>query len=660
MAYEFLGGELRCGQPWHPYGVTEALGDCSQNGLTGARMAEAAVGAGPEAAAEFNDHLWPTFTVPTPRTLTYEQVYHRWLERAWRGGLRMMTVLLVDNNTLCEVYPYKRNSCNEMDGVRLQAQRLHEFVGYLDARAGGPGEGWAQIVTDPFEAREVVNQGKLALVLGIEVSALFDCDEFQGVSKCSNQDIVRQLDEVQELGVAQMELVNKFDNALSGVTGDGGETGIVVNSGNHDETGHFWRMETCPEERRFGSDKTQLNLTDESEGTPMEDPARDPLAAQILTATGTSGAVIAYPDGPHCNIAGLTDQGEFLLQEMAARGILFDPDHMSARAATEALDVYEEMGYTGIVSSHSWANDTVYERIYGLGGMITPYAGSSDGFVSAWRQRLDWVDDRYYFGFGYGADTNGLGGQGRARNPDEDNDVDYPFEAPGGALVHQQVSGERAPYDINTDGVAHYGLYPDWVEDLRMQAGDEIVDDMLRGPEAYLQVWERAVGVPKDQCIFGDGTSDPTDALREGMTIDEVLFAAGQPRVRGPEGYTYCGLDPAGNATHVLVEFDQQGAVDRTRETPAQAPLPALNQPRGEAAALAVAGDRTDVFHEHDDDHDHSAEPGARAPELPADMAAAGISGAADEPAGGDAGWVALALALAALGLTARARRTDG
>ena len=38
----------------------------------------------------------------------------------------------------------------------------------------------------------------------------------------------------------------------------------------------------------------------------------------------------------------------------------------------------------------------------------------------------------------------------------------------------------------------HYGLYPDWVEDLRQVAGSQIVDDMANGAEAYLQMWARA------------------------------------------------------------------------------------------------------------------------------------------------------------------------
>ena len=40
-----------------------------------------------------------------------------------------------------------------------------------------------------------------------------------------------------------MELVNKFDNALAGVAGDGGTTGVVVNDGNKLETGQFWQMQ---------------------------------------------------------------------------------------------------------------------------------------------------------------------------------------------------------------------------------------------------------------------------------------------------------------------------------------------------------------------------------------------------------------------------------
>jgi microsomal dipeptidase-like Zn-dependent dipeptidase len=601
MAYEFLGGEFRCGRPWHRYGVEQALRDCADNEFAGGRLAEVGFGDGPQNAGD--DVFWPEFTVPTPRSKTYEQVYHRWLERAWRGGLRMMTVLMVENNVLCEVWPEKRNSCNEMDSVRLQVQRLHELVDYIDARAGGPGEGWAEVVTDPFEARRAVNEGKLAFVMGIEVSVLFDCREHMGTSRCTDADIIRQLDEVRALGITQVQLVNKFDNALSGVKGDPGTTGVAVNLANRDDTGHFWQMGTCPEGRGYAEDHLQLNLPDGAAGSPAEPVVRDPLAGEVLQAVGASGVAPAYPEGPHCNTIGLTRQGELLLTAIAARGMVFDPDHMSALGAMQALDVMERLGHHGVFSSHGWSDDLVYERIYRLGGTVTQYAGNSDGFVAGWRRTQDWVDDRFYFGYGYGADTNGLGGQGSPRNPGEDADVDYPFAVPGGAVVHQQVSGTRAPYDVNVDGVAHYGLYPDWVEDLRVQAGDAIVTDLLRGPEAYLQMWERAVGVGLDACTFGDGTTDPTDALAPGTSWDEVLRTAGQPRVRDTGTWVYCGVDRMGRASHVTVTFDDTGAVADVQERPAVRDLPGVNAGRTPVAADATG--RSDVSHAHGDGHAH-------------------------------------------------------
>ena len=55
----------------------------------------------------------------------------------------------------------------------------------------------------------------------------------------------------------------------------------------------------------------------------------------------------------------------------------------------------------------------------------------------------------------------------------------------------RQRSGTRV-YDVNVDGVAHYGIYPDYIQDLRMIAGHQIVDDLANGAEAYLRMWASA------------------------------------------------------------------------------------------------------------------------------------------------------------------------
>ena len=210
--------------------------------------------------------------------------------------------------------------------------------------------------------------------------------------------------------------------------------------------------------------------------------------------------------------------------------------------------------YPGVVSSHSWSTPDAYPRIYDLGGFIAPYAGDSTGFVEKWRRHLEWANPKYYFGLGYGADMNGLGAQGDPRGADVPNPVTYPFRGYGDVMVEKQHAGQRV-YDINVDGVAQYGLYPDWIQDLRMVAdaesddGDAIVQDMARGAEAYLQTWERAQGIAADSCR-NPRLREPVGAferiVRPGLTAKQVMRKVGQPFLRRNLTYTYCAAGAGG------------------------------------------------------------------------------------------------------------------
>ncbi len=116
----------------------------------------------------------------------------------------------------------------------------------------------------------------------------------------------------------------------------------------------------------------------------------------------------------------------------------------------------------------------------------------STHFADEWRTARDNRDPRFLFGTGFGSDINGLHSQPEPRPNAAQNPVQYPFRSfDGGSVIDRQRSGTRV-YDVNTDGVDHYGLYPDWIEDLRMVAGPQIVNDMANGAEAYLRMWARA------------------------------------------------------------------------------------------------------------------------------------------------------------------------
>ncbi|GAB6984176.1 hypothetical protein [Nocardioides pyridinolyticus] len=570
MAFEFLGGDAHCGRPWHEFGAPYALVDCPDHSASGGYggVLESVLSGEPH-----HDPVgWPTFKDwPAPNSLTHEGTYYRWLERSWRGGQRIFVNLLVENNQLCQLYPIKHNSCDDMDSVRLQARDMYDMQDYIDAQFGGPGKGFYRIVTDPWQAREVINAGKMAVVMGIETSVPFGCTfkvvPGQGdVPACSIEDIDRQLDEVEALGVRQMELVNKFDNALAGIAGDNGEVGVAVNSANFMETGTFWDMQHCEPEIPGAHDHSQIAAPDISAGQ------QDALFGAIaeIFGQGSLPAVPVYGPPEHCNSRGLTTLGEYTIDQLAERHMLFDPDHMSVKARVEALDQTEELGYHGVMSSHSWSTPDAYPRIYEQGGFIAPYAGDSTGFVEKWKSHVGWADPRYYWGLGYGADMNGLGAQGDPRGTGVANPVTYPFTGLGGVRVGQQHAGKRV-YDINADGVAQYGLYPDWIEDLAMvaeaaQAGDgaRIQDDMARGAEAYLQTWERAQGIAPDSCRNPD-LRKPVAAVRSlvepGMTTRQVMTAVGQPYQRLGTTYSFCARKAGDPKVMVTVELSPTGRV---------------------------------------------------------------------------------------------------
>jgi len=456
-----------------------------------------------------------------------------------------------------------------------RTQRGVGFKGEVDAQFGGPGRGFYRIVTSPFEARRVINEGKMAVILGIETSVPFGCTfkKLPGgdLAQCDAETIDEQMDEMHDLGVRQMELVNKFDNALSGIAGDAGETGVAVNNANFLETGTYWDMRTCSPAGTENHDRNQTLAAPE-----ISADQQDALFGAIGQLFGSLNlpALPLYPRTNHCNDRGLTTLGEHTINSLAKRRIVFDPDHMSVKARNQALDQIEELGYQGLLSSHSWSTPDAYPRIYELGGFITPYAGDSTGFVEKWRKHVGWADERYYFAMGYGADINGLGAQGDPRGADVPNPVTYPFKGLGGVTVRQQRAGERV-YDINADGVAQYGLYPDWIEDLGKVAdaqqgdGSAVLDDMARGAEGYLQMWERAYGIAPDSCRNPEQqlpVATVQRRLERGMSTRQVMKVVGQPYTRLGRTFGFCATQ-GGAEVEMTATFTKRGSLRGVRRT---------------------------------------------------------------------------------------------
>ena len=98
---------------------------------------------------------------------------------------------------------------------------------------------------------------------------------------------------------------------------------------------------------------------------------------------------------------------------------------------------------------------------------------------------------RYLVGIGFGSDVNGLADQaapcGKSCKP-----VSYPFKQIDGDLMFGQLRRNKDKlYNINKDGMAHYGLMPGHVEGFKVNGQKDAIDILFNSAEAYLQMRER-------------------------------------------------------------------------------------------------------------------------------------------------------------------------
>ncbi len=547
-AFELFGGDWHCGRPWSPYGAPYALpASCAadEQGTNGEVESFLDFGG---ATRPSNMHGWPTFIAwPSPTALAEEGDYYTGIERAWKAGLRVMVTNLVDNEALCSLMTTRTNPCNDMSSVLIQSRDLYALQNYIDAQAGGPGKGFFRIVTTPFQARKVINQGKLAVIEGIEVSRLFGCGEKDGTPQCNTSEIDAGLKEVEGLGVRTFFPVHEFNNAFGGSKMIAGETGELINAGNRLETGSFFTLQPCPAEDQ---DAEQLTVAPAGAlATLLNGPA--------ASLTGGNPLPV-YGPGPQCNVQGLTNLGFYLIQQMIKQHLIIQLDHMDSKTATAAVALATADHYSGVVSAHCCSSPQLFRQIYDDGGFISEPVAPAGSFVTVEREDKAQADPRYHFGFGYGSDMNGLAEQ---PGPATATPMSYPFHSYLGKVTFgKEVWGQRA-FDLDTNGLANYGMYADWLHDVQLAGGTQVMSDMFQGAESYLEMWERADGVPATSCLPARGALGPTGLDRRlalGDSSERVLYRAGQPVARPGRAYRYCVTGSRAEASSV---FDSRGRV---------------------------------------------------------------------------------------------------
>ena len=535
--YGFGGSGLFHGAPFHPLGVPHALPSCKLVHGEGGRKDFFGSGFSGDSIVDLAPALisgelpedthstdgYPLFTdwPDAPGSSTHQMQYYKWIERAHHAGLRLMVQHATTQETVCQLLTSPeigaqplRYSCNDMVAVDRIIEATYDMERYIDAQSGGPGEGWFRIVLTPEEAREQIRDGKMAVVLGIETSDLFDCflTARGDAKRCTEADVVAKLDDYHARGVRVLFPVHKMDNGFS--AGDGDRR--VSDIGNFAHSGHYSNFIPCPEELLTfpgGFDRGGVNFADLNQPRDVYDPLMSPVNPEDYDANPL-GFFLTYVsqflgggalEGEYCQNAGLTSLGEFLIKEMMKRGMVIEVDHFSRQSYKRAYEILGENDYPAVGTHGRDYNGRLYE----LGGVSTSSFGrcrdpeKTSTMDDRFQSRLDLMREKgAYPGLGFGFDLNGFAGAPRARfgerancsAPQTDKGVTYPFTSYAGDVVFQQPMVGTRTIDFNTEGMAHLGLVAEYIEDTRLDGVlDEDIEALFRSAEGYIRVWERSV-----------------------------------------------------------------------------------------------------------------------------------------------------------------------
>ncbi|HFE44551.1 MAG TPA: hypothetical protein ENJ18_03520, partial [Nannocystis exedens] len=272
------------------------------------------------------------------------------------------------------------------------------------------------------------------------------------------------------------------------------------------------------------------------------------LKNYFLTPDAKMNSYRSVPGG-HRNRKGLTSLGRVAIKEMMKLGIMIDIDHMSERSVADVLNIAEGIsGKYPLNSGHNsfrrmgavnrkaavsenQRSDEHVRRIMDLGGIqgvgygyekadssarsflsvigasrgwtnskvANTCGGSSRSFAQSYLYALEKMAGSFV---ALGTDVNGLvSGPGPRFGPlatyegnrcsSQSNGVRYVGgPAVGSNRPLRSLKTGNRKWDINRDGVAHYGLLPDFFQDLRnVGISSQDLSPLFMSAEYFAEMW---------------------------------------------------------------------------------------------------------------------------------------------------------------------------
>ena len=469
--------------------------------------------------------LFPVW--PDPKAKIHQQMYLEQVRRAHGAGLRLIVACAVNNELLADAYHGCRPGNSDEAAIDRQLTAIAQWVDQNWT--------WMALVRSPWEARAAVEQEKLAVVMGIEVDSIAGAT-MRREGQLSPADAQKIVDRWWARGVRLIHPVHLADNALGGAALYDARFNCLIHYLNQKHASGLtrpWYGDAVPASAN-GPDRDVRFLLSSADqlltwayGVVKKDPYPD--YAQLCGSVG------------HVNRRGLSEAGEAFVRRMMRRGMLVDVEHMSARSFRDTLSIARAERYP-VFSTHTLLRDLAVKRspeepfrrgcateamrsredlllLKEVGGYLG--LGAHAGLAAEGADRIEgsanWAAAFRYavseIGFdtvAIGTDMNGfaeapgarfrrgLSGLEPRRREDRVRPLVYgsdPLPTGNGTLERARL-GIRE-YDLNVDGVCHYGMLPDLLLDVALSIGDgaypsfRSLDPLLHSADGFIRVWQR-------------------------------------------------------------------------------------------------------------------------------------------------------------------------
>jgi microsomal dipeptidase-like Zn-dependent dipeptidase len=424
---------------------------------------------------------------PRHDDITHQQMWIDWVHRAHKGGLRVMVALAVNSRTLAKAVDGNQ-PFDDLHSADTQIAEMKRMV----ARH----KDWMEVAFSASDLRRIVGQDKLAIVLGVEIDDIANLND-DSAKEITNPRITAAIRHLHDEGVRYVFPVHVIDNHFGGTAVY--EDGFAV--ANRYGTGHWWDIE-CAQRgdgiaHRFtmgGFEQQMMSWL--AFGINPDDQPYVPMCIELDKHGLPTADAIAHPVG-HVNQRGLSYMGKVALGELMRQGMLIDVDHMSQYTVDDTLTFAEHFhgGYP-VASGHNSLRGPgqhdnnenkrtpeQYRRIAALGGIAG--VGWGDSNAAKWLATVRAVHD-HIGAINLGSDINGLVAQPAPRDACKKTAcVKYGNDFP------QAKTGNRK-WNYNTEGVAHIGLFPDFLRDVEQLGGKGEVEKLYAGAEGFAKMWEAA------------------------------------------------------------------------------------------------------------------------------------------------------------------------